>query len=58
MSGWTPWSSPYGSQTYNRYGGYPPVSPSWPPAGMAYNPLSGSFYIPGQDNPGEYPWSY
>jgi len=23
MSGWSPWSSPYGSQTYNRYGGYP-----------------------------------
>jgi len=56
MSGWTPWSSPYGSQAYNRYGGYPPVSPSWPPAGMAYNPLSGSFYIPGQyyPSPGQY----
>ncbi len=23
MSGWTPWSSPYGSQPYNNYGGYP-----------------------------------
>ncbi len=23
MSGWTPWSSPYGPQTYNSYGGNP-----------------------------------
>ena len=51
--------NPYWYQPYNGYGGgYPSISPSWPPIGMAYNPLSGSFYIPGQDNPGEYPWGY
>ena len=46
MRGWRPWSIPYSyPQTYYKYG---PISPiSGAPIGMAYNPLSGSFYIPG-----------